>query len=635
MNNPNSETCNYLNNYINYNNPQFAVMLSGDWGSGKTYFIRNWIDTVRTNKKLKPLYISLYGMQSIDEVKDIINRLLHPVLTSKYIKGVAKVAAGLVKTAIKVDLGTEAKPVEVNFELDFLSLFQSESSEIKSTGKIIIFDDLERCLINRVQLLGFINYFVEHCGCKVIILCNEKKMLIEQHQQIISKHGNDWQCVPKGVMMIDAEYNDFKEKTIGATLEIYPNIEGALNHFLGELKYGPHDIVRDSITPLAQMLQSSECKNLRIVKQSLCDYVSILKQFPYEYREYKTFDKRAQQLLFDMVIVQLEMKSGNKLFALDNDVDGRNNFFISSETLQSTVNRYTKGINCSELNILSYESVKNVISFVRTHKFSFASFQRLLEEDKQKESQVNRLSHYWLLSNEDFEKTYKACAMLVRKHRVSSVNELIYIAELFYIFDNSKIKSLKPRFISDFEDCFSSFIDGQESLDDVYEFRSNIYRVLRYYYPGPQIERWKEIIDCVNRCIDAAQRQKSSKLVQILNELSDDNVKQLLLLIDGVNPADGSHYTFSPIFDNVEPQSLVSGIIKLSNQGKYEFKLALQHHYEALSATNYHENPFYEKEIDRVREIVELLRCTDLKSIDRYSVDEIIAVFQQLLDSKQ
>ena len=41
---------------------------------------------------------------------------------------------------------------------------------------ILIFDDLERCSINIINLLGYINFFVEHQSYKVILIANEKEL---------------------------------------------------------------------------------------------------------------------------------------------------------------------------------------------------------------------------------------------------------------------------------------------------------------------------------------------------------------------------------------------------------------------------------------------------------------------------
>ena len=32
----------YLTSYLKRENPQYAVMLNGAWGCGKTFFIRKW-----------------------------------------------------------------------------------------------------------------------------------------------------------------------------------------------------------------------------------------------------------------------------------------------------------------------------------------------------------------------------------------------------------------------------------------------------------------------------------------------------------------------------------------------------------------------------------------------------------------
>jgi hypothetical protein len=42
--------------------------------------------------------------------------------------------------------------------------------------KVLCFDDLERANINVVDILGYINNFVEHDNIKTIIICNEKEI---------------------------------------------------------------------------------------------------------------------------------------------------------------------------------------------------------------------------------------------------------------------------------------------------------------------------------------------------------------------------------------------------------------------------------------------------------------------------
>lgn len=59
----------------------YAVMLSGPWGAGKTYFIKKFL----AEHQIKHLYVSLYGMTSTGEIETDFWRQLHPVLSSKLV----------------------------------------------------------------------------------------------------------------------------------------------------------------------------------------------------------------------------------------------------------------------------------------------------------------------------------------------------------------------------------------------------------------------------------------------------------------------------------------------------------------------------------------------------------------------
>jgi predicted AAA+ superfamily ATPase len=61
---------NKLEEYIQLNNPQYAIMLSGTWGVGKTFFIDNFIKNYQDNKKI--IKISLFGLKTNDEISNQI-----------------------------------------------------------------------------------------------------------------------------------------------------------------------------------------------------------------------------------------------------------------------------------------------------------------------------------------------------------------------------------------------------------------------------------------------------------------------------------------------------------------------------------------------------------------------------------
>lgn len=40
----------FLNEYAEIPDPQYAIMLRGAWGCGKTFFIRQWIKQLKNDK---------------------------------------------------------------------------------------------------------------------------------------------------------------------------------------------------------------------------------------------------------------------------------------------------------------------------------------------------------------------------------------------------------------------------------------------------------------------------------------------------------------------------------------------------------------------------------------------------------
>ncbi|MFR2037329.1 MAG: P-loop NTPase fold protein [Anaerobutyricum sp.] len=65
-----------VNRYLVDKSYQYAILIEGEWGCGKTYFVKNRltqeINNLEKNRgKRKIKYISLYGCKSIDEIKKL------------------------------------------------------------------------------------------------------------------------------------------------------------------------------------------------------------------------------------------------------------------------------------------------------------------------------------------------------------------------------------------------------------------------------------------------------------------------------------------------------------------------------------------------------------------------------------
>lgn len=156
---------NYLKTETNH-----AILLTGDWGSGKTHYIKNVffekakeIKTIGSGaeKNYQPILVSLFGVKSIDDIKDRIWVSLYPLLDNKYAYYGASIFKCIIKSAdISKLLGKEGvlEGVVGNVSKTAKDINKKEKEKLKFENLLICLDDLERVnkeYLKEDELLGF------------------------------------------------------------------------------------------------------------------------------------------------------------------------------------------------------------------------------------------------------------------------------------------------------------------------------------------------------------------------------------------------------------------------------------------------------------------------------------------------
>lgn len=168
--------------YLKDKSYNYAVLIDGEWGSGKTYFVNNTLtkEIVKqekasgTPRMLK--YISLYGCKSILDVQENIawsfaENARETIKNKRDWSAIEeKVSSNLLLSSKKIGNAILKKflPEE--------SLYQIASDWLNLGSFIFVFDDLERCDCPINEVFGFLNELVEHENTKVIIIANEKEL---------------------------------------------------------------------------------------------------------------------------------------------------------------------------------------------------------------------------------------------------------------------------------------------------------------------------------------------------------------------------------------------------------------------------------------------------------------------------
>lgn len=158
------------NKFYNY-----AVMIDGAWGSGKTHFVKQVL-LPELRKETKPsIYISLYGVRNIGELSKQI-----------YIEFLLKDKADKINTTLLAG-ATEALDVVSGLISPFIGKYSDIEIKEKKIQNlvqkiipikdcILIFDDLERCNCPMKEILGYINGFIEQAGMKILIIANQDEL---------------------------------------------------------------------------------------------------------------------------------------------------------------------------------------------------------------------------------------------------------------------------------------------------------------------------------------------------------------------------------------------------------------------------------------------------------------------------
>lgn len=282
-----------LNLYINSKENSGALLVTGNWGCGKTYQINKFKEQANSNKII--LIVSLFGVADVYGIENAIKDKLFDDYYFNYEghKQVNKIL-GLANNGSKIlsMFSEKFKNINTNISVGKYDLINIKK-EINVMGKdeskelVLIFDDFERSKIDIVSLLGVINEYCENKKIKVIIVADEKRICKD-----------------------NVEYKDFKEKVIQSTLQIDSNYREIIINIVksyNETVEGYHDFILKNIDNLYQVFEESTYSNLRTLKSILIGFERIYKSF----KKYCPDNSILNCLLYTYAVMMFEMKYGN------------------------------------------------------------------------------------------------------------------------------------------------------------------------------------------------------------------------------------------------------------------------------------------------------------------------------------
>lgn len=545
----------HVEEYLNYfcglpHSPDYAVLLKGAWGSGKTWFVNKYNENLQKDNK-RYLYVSLYGVGTISEIEDSFFQQLHPILSSKAMAITGKILKGAIKASIKIDLdGDKTKETTIASQVPDINI----PDFLKDTSScIIVFDDLERCSIQLETVLGYINHFVEHQGLKVIIVANEDEILSENNADT-SK----------------AAYRRIKEKLIGKTLGIVPDVENAIDDFISKVNHADANIfLKENKTTITSVYGVSGYENLRNLKQSIWDFERLYQALP---ENAKSKEALVQRMLGCLLAFSFEIRKGSML---PTDISRLNTVYFSR--LFSDKKDVTKQDPLLDI-IKKYEELE-IHEPLPSARFWHGFFANgLIDKEELLQSIAKsiyfadsntpawvKLWHFYKLTDDEFKKVFDE---LDRDFKDLVFDDIGVIKHIIGIFLRLSSAGLCKRTTADILTQGRQYINKLQNKH-VLKQDSKTHQLLfeRDSYVGLQFmacdsHEFKEFCDYIEKAVDTSIiKSMPDAAKDLLNTMSSDFDRFVSMIIDS-NTKTISYYEV-PIFKYISPSSFVRAFMKL------------------------------------------------------------------------
>ncbi|MBV6627458.1 MAG: NTPase [Rivularia sp. (in: Bacteria)] len=580
----NSHIEEYLDYYCSLSHaPGFAVLLKGQWGCGKTWFIEKYREKLKA-KKQKCLYVSLNGITSFTEIGEAFLQQLNPFWASKEMAIVRKVSGGLfkglLKGTLKIDLNNDGKD-DGTWSFGIPDINVPEYLKI-TNETILIFDDLERCKIDISNLLGYINNFVEHDDLKVIIVANEDELFKQD-----SSDNN-------------TSYKVIKEKLIGKTFGVSLDFEGALKNFItiaNDSNGG--QFLSDNIELIETLYQKANYENLRCLRDIILDFDRIYEVLP---EKATSKPEILQDILKVLMAFSIEIKRGNMLpihisklqdeyvSMMSKQVNSHQGY---NETTKQNNEEETKLVKIirtySELNLPEPFLGKDWWqTFFDKGKLNTQELETLLLtsiyfRDENTPNWV-KLWHFSYLYDDEFVDLLKKVESEYVNRQFIELGIIKHITGLFLMFSDIGVYHKSKEEILEESKLYINYLKDSKELDipdnryvSADDMIGSAYAGLGYQ--GKEFEEFKEFCSYIEKVQELAKVENMPGAAQDLLDIMQNDTRKFYKMICISNSPEQIYYDV-PILKDIEASVFVEKLLKMEFEDKRRVGWALTERYQ-------------------------------------------------------
>lgn len=571
--------------YVRSDYTDYAIMINGEWGSGKTYFwnnkIRKKIETMQLNgKRYTTIYMSLYGISNLEEISkkifiettQLMDKNLRKFMDANGQTNIPEYA----KTGL--DMANFFGVTQNGDKIDYADFFSTDD-------KVLCFDDLERANVDVIDILGYINNFVEHDHIKTIIICNEKELstklkssnlemktfiatyLLDKQNELNKTDKPMVEKIQDKIEHVFDKANDYeriKEKLIGETFEYAPKFDYIINGILMRYENEPDLIrfLRENTIIIINTFERSGTRNLRILKHALNDFKKVFDMVNKSYPN--TSHRVMQTMLIFTIAISFEIKAGkvtkNKFMNIKDNEEYKA-ILVSSRVLMDNRQFYIKEFdNNYYYNFKAeYRFFKFIEYYVRTRIFDMKIFKDDMETirntvDTENLPGYKRLltEEYWKISDDEFGNVIEDIMKDIKEGNL----ELIDIVKIYAYFSYFSRKGLIDY---DIKTLKNVFFDGMNKASLKSEYCENVNEELAKI----AIEEFAEDMEEILKHFDNLNHQLLDKKYR---EIAEDVFKCIPMKMEQFYEKFDKQCMQMPIFKYYDSYQLFQRISCASNE---------------------------------------------------------------------
>ena len=514
--------------YVRSDYTDYAIMINGEWGVGKTHFwnnkIRKKIESMQLNgKRYTTIYMSLYGISNLEDISKKIFIETTQLMDKNLRKFMEQTGQTTIPEYAKtgLDMANFFGVTQNGDKLDYGEFFSTDD-------KVLCFDDLERANVDVIDILGYINNFVEHDHIKTEMKTFIATYLLDKQGELNTTDKPMVEKIQNKIEHVFDKANDYeriKEKLIGETFDYAPKFDYIINGILMRYESNPDLIrfLRENTRLIILTFERSGTRNLRILKHALNDFQKIYEMVEKNYPN--TNNRVMQTMLIFTIAISFEIKAGKitkDKFINVKDNEEYKSLLVSSRILMDNRQFYIKEFdNNYYYNFKAeYRFFKFIEYYVRTRIFDMKLFKENMETirntvDTENLPGYKRLltEEYWKISDDEFDRVIKEVLEEVKQGNIELIDTVKIYAYFSYFSRKGlidyDIKTLKNVFfngmnLSSLKSQYCKNVEEELSKIAIEQFEEDMEEIIKHFHMlNNQLldKMYKEKAEVVFKCI--------------------------------------------------------------------------------------------------------------------------------------